>query len=130
MITWLWGKCLDSRMLALTDRLMLLTSQLILNSKGDGMRLYYSSAKCLHCLQLAAFKPSELVCRERGRRGVLYKNHFIVYVFNIKSLKKSVMKKKKAKYQVTEKKYSSRNLYFYCMYVQLPIIRKFFRDEK
>lgn len=108
---------------------MLLTSQLILNSKGDGMRLYYSSAKCLHCLQLAAFKPSELVWRE-GEMGVLYKNHFIVCVFNITSLKKNVMKKKRAKYQVAEKKYSSGKLYLFCMYVQLPIKRKFFRAEK
>lgn len=69
--TWLWRKCLDSGVLTFMDHLMLLTSQLTLNSKRDGMRLYCSSAKCLHCLQLAAFKPSVFVHCGRGRRGML-----------------------------------------------------------
>lgn len=55
----------------------------------------------------SAFKPSVLVCRERGR-GVCCKSHFTVCVFSIESWKRSVMKKEKRKMPGSRKKCSSK----------------------
>lgn len=86
------------------------------------MRLYYTSAKCLHCLQLAAFKPSVLVCRERGENGhAIKKSHCVcihgswnvVFHVFIESWKRNVVKKGKNTIPGNSNKYSSTKLYLF-----------------
>lgn len=110
---WLWRKWLDSGVLTFMDHLMLLTSQLILNSKGDGMRLYYFRKKNV-CI-VYSLLPLKLLCLcvEDGGEGMYCKKppHWVHIQYRI--MEEKWREKRKNTIPNNRNKHSSTMLYLF-----------------